>query len=282
MSSKIFNALLDEKIENLIASFKSTSRAIFFDEKIKRIIHSGEFGVYREKIFKDFLRFIIPQKLGINDGFIITSNDDVSTQCDIIIYDKNITPLIQSNELQTFYPVETVVGIGEVKSKMSKNEFIVAINKLARIKKMRESVPNPYLFYDPKREGEFKPEFVPFDNVFSFIICEKFNFDFKDIEKEINQMYDAEITYHNRHNVILSIDDGLLAYTPSSIKDDYIYTNPILKDKNLNKFIPSNKLNEYHHFRIFALGLYQGISTTSILYPELTNYLKGIEAVDKI
>ena len=37
---------------------------------------------------KDLLRKIIPRKLEIGDGFIITSQGGISTQCDLIIYDK--------------------------------------------------------------------------------------------------------------------------------------------------------------------------------------------------
>ena len=49
MSSKIFNALLDEKINLFINSFQSTSRNVFFDEESKKLRHPGEFGIYREK-----------------------------------------------------------------------------------------------------------------------------------------------------------------------------------------------------------------------------------------
>ena len=175
MSSKIFNALLEEKIENLISAYQNTSRTVFFDDKEKRLIHSGEFGAYREKLVKEFLRFVIPQKVAINNGFIISSTDEISTQCDIIIYDHNVTPLIQSNELQTFYPVETVVGVGEVKSKLSRSEFVTAINKLARIKEIKSRVPFPGPI-DRNRGYDYNCEKIPFDNIFTFIFCEKFNF----------------------------------------------------------------------------------------------------------
>jgi len=83
MSSKIFNALLEEKIELFINSFQSTSRSVFFDEESKKLRHSGEFGMYREKISHSFLKFIMPQKFSLGDGFIISNKDEVSTQCDI-------------------------------------------------------------------------------------------------------------------------------------------------------------------------------------------------------
>lgn len=281
MSSKIFNALLEEKIENLISAYQNTSRTVFFDDKEKRLIHSGEFGAYREKLVKDFLRFIIPQKLAINNGFIISSTDEISTQCDIIIYDHNITPLIQSNELQTFYPVETVVGIGEVKSKLSKAEFVTAINKLARIKEIKSRVPFPGPI-DRNRGYDYNPEKIPFDNIFTFIFCEKFNFNYDTIEIDLDDMYEKDIAPWNRHNLIFSIEDGLLLYTESDSHKDFVFYAPILKGVNLHKFLRFDETKKYHHFKTFALSLFDGISNATVLYPEISNYMTGITPQHKL
>ena len=237
--------------------------------------------MYREKLVKDFLRFIIPQKLAINQGFIISSNDEISTQCDIIIYDQNITPLIQSNELQTFYPVETVVGVGEVKSKLSKAQFIAAINKLARIKEIKSKVPFPSLV-NRNRGFEYNPEKIPFDNIFTFIVCEKLDFDTKTIETELDEMYQKDISPWHRHNLILSIDDGLLLYTEPDSHKDFVFYAPVLKGTNLHKFLKFNEQKKYHHFKTFALSLFDGISNATVLYPEMVRYMTGFDAVNEL
>ena len=59
--------------------------------------------------------------------------NSVSTQCDIVMYDKDTIPLID-NGIAHFYPVEIVKGIGEVKSTLNKVEFTKALVKLARNK----------------------------------------------------------------------------------------------------------------------------------------------------
>lgn len=280
MSSKIFNALIEEKIDNFINTFQNTSRVVFFDEKTQKLIHSGEFGIYREKIVKDFLKFFIPQKFDIGNGFLISSNNEVSTQCDIIVYDKNITPLIQSNENQTFYPVETVVCVGEIKSILSKVDFIDAINKLARIKKIKSNIEFPNI-HKSNRET-FNPYEILYDSIFTFIICERLDFKLDKIEDELESMYENNIDACHRHNLILSIEDGLLLYNLKTDKHTMLFYAPIYKGKNTHKFLKYNENKKYHHFKTFAMSLFDGISQATILFPNMVHYLDGFEAINKL
>lgn len=282
MSSKIFDALLEEKIDLFINSFLGTSRTVFFDEETKRLRHSGEFGMYREKISYDFLKFIIPQKFSLGNGFIISNNDEVSTQCDIIIYDKSITPLIQSSEHQTFYPVETVVAVGEIKSTMSKNEFVTAINKLSKIKKIKADIKSPSYYYRRDNLGSFDPQNLLYDGIFTFIICEKLNFNLEDIENELNNMYETDINHWNRHNLILSIEDGLLHYSINQSQDKLAFWAPTFKGETSHRFTKKNETDKYHHFKNFAMCLFNGISFATVLFPEMVHYMKSFTGVNKI
>src|SRR5689334_11795896 len=104
----IFETLLTEQFERFKTAFSDTSRKLFYDQKSGTLIHPGEFGTYREGVAKDFLRFFIPDRLSIGQGFVINSYNDVSAQCDLIVFDRNSTPLVQASERQRFFPVETV------------------------------------------------------------------------------------------------------------------------------------------------------------------------------
>lgn len=118
MPSVIFNTLLDEKIAVFRSVFANTSRQIFVNSN-GDLRHPGECGQFREAIVRDFLRFFIPGRVAVSNGFVITAHDDVSGQCDLIAFDANATPLIESGERQRFFPVESVCAIGEVKSIVS-------------------------------------------------------------------------------------------------------------------------------------------------------------------
>ena len=148
MSRKIFQALALDRIENLKRSYE-TSSSVFWDEK-KRLIHPGEYGEFREKAVIELLELFIPQNFKISEGFIMSCNGYVSTQCDIVIYDPNSCPKLVDSSHQNFFPVECVVAIGEIKSDVrSPSELTEILNKLSKIKKLKEQVcnPSPYRSY---------------------------------------------------------------------------------------------------------------------------------------
>ena len=160
MSSRIFDALYREKIDIFTNSFSATSNEVFYDPEKKRLIHAGEYGMYRESVVRDFLSFIVPQRLAISNGFLMSGMDDISTQCDVVIFDSKMTPLFQGADKHRFFPVESVYCIGEVKSNLSRANFQEAINKLARNKAIAERIKNPSLSIDTSG-FVFKPTYNP-------------------------------------------------------------------------------------------------------------------------
>lgn len=276
MSINIFEKLLIEKLDNFKSAFMNTSEEVFFDNEGK-LIHPGEFGRYRESICKDFFKFIIPTRLEIGQGFLINTFGDVSHQCDVVIYDPKSTPLLESSERQFFYPVETVAAVGEIKSILSKSQFKETINKLANVKILREKIKNPVII---KKEhlGSYNTDMDPYDQIFTFIICKKLNFDISNLASEINTMYDSSISYRHRHNLILSIEDGLLAYYDNNGKTMmYPKCGDVLK----NRFIYPQE-NPYSHLKLFCSYLFLGTSSATILYPEFTDYMGSIVGGMKI
>ena len=275
MSINVFEKLLIEKIDNFKLAFSSTAEGVFFDDNWK-LIHPGEFGRYRENICKEFLRLIIPSRLEIGEGFIINTFNNISHQCDIVIYDSKNTPLLESSERQFFYPIETVAAIGEIKSVLTKSNFKEAINKLSRVKELREQIKNPSII---KKDGKgaFDPKHNPYDQIFTFIICKKLDFDISNLTTEINQMYEPNVEYRHRHNLILSIEDGLLAYFDNNNKT-MMY--PHVGDNLKNRFTYPTE-NPYVHFKFFASYLFMGTSSSTILYPEITNYMGNVNGGEK-
>lgn len=155
--NNIFLQLIKTKIEQFENDYINLSRQIFVDSSGK-IIHPGEFGTYREKIIRNFLKPFLPTRLDIGNGFIITSKDRISSQCDIIIYDKEYTPIIENGE-QKFFPVECVVGVIEAKSKLTKSTLRDALIKLSKIKDLRNDIDNnPYIFKNYSGDSAFNPK----------------------------------------------------------------------------------------------------------------------------
>lgn len=179
----------------------------------------------REKTVKNFLKYFIPERLNIDDGFIITSDDFISTQCDIIIYDKSSTPLIEGENSQNFFTQETVVAIGEVKSNLNKCNLGKALNKL--------------------------------------------DFDLDNIISDIDSLYDSDINYKDRHNMSLSLNDGIILYS-----DGHKYLSFPKFENNLNNiFNHISDSNDNNHIKAFAHCLYMITSSSTIYYLDLMLYM---------
>ncbi|WP_411824670.1 DUF6602 domain-containing protein [Leptospira sp. 'Mane'] len=97
-------------------------------------------GEIKEAIIRSKLRYFLPENIHVGRGFIITENS-ISPQIDILIY-KNTSPIIfKENEL-VIIPKDEVIGIIEVKSKISDNndfhESIKQLKKQASILQSRD------------------------------------------------------------------------------------------------------------------------------------------------
>lgn len=259
-----------EQIEIFRNSFSNVSKRLFYDEVQGKLIHPGEYGLYREAIVKDFLKFIVPLNLDISQGFVINSNNDISTQCDIVVYDSRVTPLIQSESRQRFFPVETVCAVGEIKSNLSKQDFKIAINKLTKVKRQRENL-NTKTLIRKVFPGEYNPEFCPYDQLFTFLICQKLDFDLQNIVTDINNLYSSDLTYRYRHNLVLSLEDGLLLYYDPKERRPMMY--PTLGYECLKNRLVKPSSNQLIHYKLFATYIFMGISRTTILFPEMADYI---------
>lgn len=283
--NNIYKTLLYEKIDHFIYSFKQASRELFFDKVERQLIHAGEFGRLREVVSKNFIRYAIPRRLDIGTGFVMNHAGDVSTQVDLIVYDKNETPLVQDSENQYFYPVETVCAVGEIKSVLKKDEFGKALNKLAKIKELRErisEIDTPIIRTNPHRssQSKFDPIINDSDRMFTFMICERFDFDIKTLVNELNSLYESEIEPRNKHNMVLSIDDGLLLYmSPGQTIVGTIKHMPVPVVNNpeyqvqKNVFLARTEETQNYHLQTFCTYLFSRTQSISILLPDLAHYL---------
>ncbi|WML34446.1 DUF6602 domain-containing protein [Clostridium sp. OS1-26] len=269
-----------QKIEQFIRDFKYSS-SLFEDlNKKNNLIHAGEYGSYRENICKKLLEFAIPSKYQISSGFILNPQDEVSTQIDILIYDFNNTPLIEIDENTKFFPTETVIGIGEIKSTLDKNALFEALIKLAKNKAIRK-IQNPCRLVS-KTTGELNYN-NPYELPFSFLICESIKNFNSNIIDEIESFYEKNgIESCFKHNAILSINDGLFIYSDSNYKLKKIYNIDIDKEFLYfprygsisfdDQLICSNSTN--NHIIKFLVSLSNFIFNVQEFYPEIGDYLE--------
>ncbi|STR45182.1 DUF6602 domain-containing protein [Iodobacter fluviatilis] len=94
-----------------------------------------EIGAPREQQVRNFLKLILPEKIGVSKGYIINQGGDISKECDIVLFNKETCPrfiLNEENDLRLF-PIEEVYGVIEVKSTLNPTELNDALSKLSSI-----------------------------------------------------------------------------------------------------------------------------------------------------
>ena len=100
------------------------------------IPHSGEKGALVEHQFRSNLTEILPEKIGVSHGFVIDSNNEVSKQMDIILYDKLNTPRIFSSDDAQIFPVEATYACGEIKTTLNSEALEDSFEKCLSYKRL--------------------------------------------------------------------------------------------------------------------------------------------------
>lgn len=235
------------------------SRSLFHNtDANNRLHHAGEFGRYREQLLKSFLGAFLPNRLAIGDGFIATPRGALSSQCDVVLYERDATPHLAAAGGRAIFPIEVCAAVGEAKSILNFSELKTALKKLRTTKQMRaemevltfpiapvEAVVGAGHYLHKQAELGFLnhldeaarlylPAKKEEQNLVTFIVCEEIkwpaNCDPADpngagFRNALNSLYDESSDYHLQHNFILSLKQGFLSY--SFIYPEYSQTRHI-------------------------------------------------------
>lgn len=267
MAKTTIERIIEGKILDFKTNFINTSRNIFSNEH--SLIHSGEFGVSRENIVKEFLNNFITPEYNIGTGFITSNKGDNSHQCDIIISHKAHTPLIKDLNNTQFFTAESVVGIGEIKSILTKSMLKEALVKLSSAKELRHLSTNKNNSI-VKQRGPNK--IAHYDLPITFLICEKLDFNLSNLVSELNDLYgDTKAIY--KHNFLLSLSDGLFTYyTNTGNGESSTIQYPVLNNVELKNLLIKGEVN--NAIKIFASYLGFSIQNVTVFEPYLIEYLK--------
>lgn len=130
--------------ENDYYRFKAEELVIRL-KQIKSVVlkHNLTIGQIAEAILRTFLKEILPQKVKIVQGFICKDNQ-ISTQCDIIIYDcLNYSPLYMWDDLVVIES-KAVIAVIEVKVSLREKEFVKTMKDFELLRVL--GVTNKFLF----------------------------------------------------------------------------------------------------------------------------------------
>lgn len=110
------------------------------------IKHNLTIGMFAEDLLRDLLKKLLPQKVGVAQGFIV-GDKQCSHQCDVIIYDRlNFAPIFKTGSLMVL-PSCAVIAVIEIKTSIREKQFNKTLSDFSHLHKM--GIKNKYLFvYD--------------------------------------------------------------------------------------------------------------------------------------
>ncbi len=98
-------------------------------------------GDAMEQPVRDRLEQILPRGIGVGSGCVIDTNGGTSRQMDVVLYERDLCPVfcINNSPETTYYPVEGVLVVGEVKSTIGKRELADAFDKIRSVKALQRA-----------------------------------------------------------------------------------------------------------------------------------------------
>jgi hypothetical protein len=101
-------------------------------------------GDATEGIWIELLRSYLPARYRVDKAFVIDSTDAASQQIDIVIYDRQYTPLIFKQDGVLVVPAESVYAVFEAKQSIDAAQVDYAARKIASVRALhRTSLPIP-------------------------------------------------------------------------------------------------------------------------------------------
>jgi len=190
-------------LANLFSTVEATMVARF--NEASAVQHKGDRGGSREEILRQFLAEHLPRRFGVTKGEVMTRDGSQSHSADIIIYDADNGPVLYSGETKIL-PVEAVYGIIEVKSRLSKAEFVDASKKVASFKNM---APRDLSVIETREYVTLHRPSRPFGMVFAYdLLDNSLSSLLANWEERNREVHDVNFF----ENLVVVLGAGLLAF----------------------------------------------------------------------
>lgn len=218
----------------LKSTFRKLSEqfAIEFEQLSREIGHNLTAGEAREAALRSLLQKYLPQRVGIDRGFVIDALGGESKQMDMIIYDKTVGVVFEISGVK-YFPCETVLAVGEVKSDItSRDKLQDALEKIRSVKELDRSnrgrnriITGPGVSLEALR---FDPATQHRDQVFGFIFTGSNSMSRETVIEHLQDYHGRTdrrfwmnlFCAHGRYLISYECDDGLY---PSAMDAKYVY-----------------------------------------------------------
>jgi hypothetical protein len=121
-------------------------RAVHHEElkaqlQVRRVAHRNAEakGEASEDVWIELLSTHLPHRYRVAKGIIIDADGRESQYIDIIIYDRQFTPLVFCKDGKMYIPAESVYGVIEAKQELTRGNIVYAGKKAASVRKLRRT-----------------------------------------------------------------------------------------------------------------------------------------------
>jgi len=191
---------------------------------------SGLIGSARENPARKQLEKLLPAFISTGTGILIDSFRAKSSQQDIVFFERDFCPVYSINDTPeaTYFPIEGVIAVGEVKSVVDKGTLFDALSKVRSAKLLKRFSEKISVAAGMPASANYRPygsgsafAAVPTDEynqlnkcrdqVFGFILCKSF-------AHSPDAVLDNLVEYGRNHgvehmpNIIISLNDGFVQH----------------------------------------------------------------------
>lgn len=143
----------DWSLPQLLASLHDDIEARL-DTARKALGHPGTKGDASERVWLDLLQTYLPHRYQAETAHVVDSTGAFSDQIDVVIFDRQYSPLVFRLEGQIVLPAESVYAVFEAKQTTNAELVGYARDKVASVRRLyRTSLPIPHAggTFDPKQ-----------------------------------------------------------------------------------------------------------------------------------
>lgn len=101
--------------------------------------HPVEKGDASESIWIELFETYLPQRYKAQKAYVVDSNGQFSEQIDIIIFDRQYSPIIFQFQGATIVPAESVYAVFEAKQTISADQIAYAHRKVESVRKLKRT-----------------------------------------------------------------------------------------------------------------------------------------------
>ncbi|MEE1260019.1 MAG: DUF6602 domain-containing protein [Paludibacteraceae bacterium] len=241
---------------------------VYAFSKANKSTHPYHVGVAKESAVREKLKCIFPESIGIGTGCVIDSFGYTSKQTDIVIYESDICPkfCVNNSEDVKFYPCESVIAVGEIKSNLTLEQLKDSFEHIVSVKKSIRCTKNSMswrkycssLCIEGALEQKYLQIEKTLDQIMGFILCEKIDSKIDTFVKNYIELLELTPNYEVP-NIVVSLQDGIIIYLDEN-------NNIVYDTKLANRiFVSKNPDNFTFLLRLINLFIHKG--RTSDVFP---------------